>query len=235
MTNRPTTFDDHDPLANSILHVLEDFIDEIGDRGCTSHFNKVADGKYYLKGQHLIQKPERFIEDHLVFPILRRALGYELRPQPKQYAPRWPKGGGIPDFCITSFPIDTAMEHDVRFFGEVKPPQKISKARADMEDYLDSDLDHHALAILSDGFEWELWVRPRNQATDSLDNPYETASLRHSLNEVKRRNLEQESYRPHMVRQEIDVEGFSAFQWDAVKSMMSSEFGTPELNFDTPR
>lgn len=224
MTNRPTTFDDHDPLANSILHVLEDFIDEIGDRGCTSHFDNVVDGKYYLKGQHLIQKPERFIEDYLVFPVLRRALGYELRPQPKQYAPRWPKGGGIPDFCITTFPIEEAMEYDVRFFGEVKPPKNIQKARTDMVDYLDSDLDHHAVAILTDGFDWELWVRPRNQATDDLDNPYAATSLRNALKTVRTRNMSVEQYRSHTVRNQIDVDGFSAFKSDTVKRIIQKEF-----------
>lgn len=91
MTNRPTTFDDHDPLAYDILQVLESFIDEIGDRGCTGHFDKVVDGKYYLKGRHLVQEPERFIEEHLVFPLLTDALRHSLRPQPKQYAPRWPR------------------------------------------------------------------------------------------------------------------------------------------------
>jgi len=55
MTNQSTTFDDHDPLANNILHVLEDFIDEIGTRECTAHFETVVDGKHFLKGQNLIQ------------------------------------------------------------------------------------------------------------------------------------------------------------------------------------
>ena len=99
----------------------------------------------------------------------------------------------------------------------------------EMEDYLDSDLDHYAIAILSDGFEWELWVRPRNQATDRLDNPYATASLRQSVNDVKKRNIEKESYRPHLVRQAIDVEGFSSFRWDTVSSMMQSKFSIPDF------
>jgi len=80
--------------------------------------------KYFQKAQNLIQTPERFIEDHLVFPMLRQAFGYSLRPQPKQYAPRWPRRSGIPDFAITSIPIEEAMQHDIRFFGEVKPQRK---------------------------------------------------------------------------------------------------------------
>lgn len=121
MSDRSTTLDDHDPLAHAILKVLEDFIYEVGVRECTAHFDKVVDGKYYLKGKHLVQKPERFTKDHLAFPMLRQVFGYSLRPQPKQYAPRWPRGGGVPDFAITSVPIDAAMQNDLRFFGEVKP------------------------------------------------------------------------------------------------------------------
>lgn len=227
----PTTFDDHDPLAHDILKVLEDFIDEIGVRGCTSHFDKVVDGKFLLKGRHLIQEPERFIEDHLVFPVLQRAFGYSFRPQPKQYAPRWPRGGGVPDFCITSVPVDAAMQHDVRFFGEVKPSKKIENAQNDMENYLDSDLDVHAIAILTDGFDWELWVRPKGESVADLANPYAEASLRDSLLTVRSRNKVTEPYRPHQVRESIDVEAFSSFTESTVLDVIEQEFGVPATSF----
>ncbi|WP_248896333.1 hypothetical protein [Haloplanus halobius] len=231
MTNQPTTFDDHDPLANYILNVLEDFIDEIGARECTAHFDTVVDGKHFLKGQNLIQKPERFIEDHLVFPMLRQAFGYSLRPQPKQYAPRWPRGGGIPDFAVTSIPIEVAMQQDIRFFGEVKPPKKIENARNDMENYLDSDLDIHAVAILSDGFDWELWIRPKGESIDDLDNPFQEASLRDSLRTVRTRNMQTASYRPHEVRSDIDTDAFSQFTVDAVLDVIETEFEVPFTPF----
>lgn len=224
MTNRPTTIDDHDPLAHDIFQVIEQFIDEIGNRGCTGHFDNVVDDNKYLKGKPLVQKPERFMEEELVFPILEDALGYSLRTQPKQYAPRWPRKGGIPDFCITSIPIETAMQNDLRFFGEVKAPKKIQQARSQMVEYLESDLDLHAIAILSDGFDWELWVRPRNTPIDELDNPYAAASLQDSLNTVKKRNMVAESYRPHQARNQIDVDGFSDFEVDAVLEIVEDEF-----------
>lgn len=66
MPIRDTSIDDHSRLAHDILVVLENFIDEIGNRGCTAHFNKVVDGKYYLHGEHLTQQPERFLEELLV-------------------------------------------------------------------------------------------------------------------------------------------------------------------------
>lgn len=231
MTNHSTTFDDHDPLANHILHVLEDFIDEIGAREFTAHFDNVVDGKHFLKGQNLIQKPERFTEDHLVFPILRQAFGYSLRPQPKQYAPRWPRRSGIPDFAITSIPIDAAMQHDIRFFGEVKPPKKIDNARNDMEHYLDSDLDIHAVAILSDGFDWELWIRPKGETIEDLDNPVQEASLRDSLKTIRTRNLQTASYRPHKVRSNIDTDTFSEFTVDAVLDVIETELDVPVTDF----
>lgn len=227
MTNRSTTFDDHDPFSNNILHVLEDFIDEIGVRECTAHFDTVVDGKYFLKGQNLIQEPERFIEDHLVFPMLRQSFGYSLRPQPKQYAPRWPRGGGIPDFAITSLPIEAARQHDIRFFGEVKPPKKMENARNDMENYLDSDLDIHAIAILSDGFDWELWIRPKGESIVDLNNPLQEASLQDSLRTVRTRNMQTASYRPHKVRSNIDTEAFSEFTVDAVLDVIETKFGVP--------
>lgn len=223
MSPQTTTFDDHDPLAHNILTVLEEFIDEIGDRECTTHFDNVVDGNYFLKGKHLIQKPERFTEDHLVFPLLRHAFGHSLRPQPKQYAPRWPKGGGVPDFAITSVPIGVAMENDLRIFGEVKPPKKIENARTDMREYLDSDLDVHAVAILSDGFDWELWLRPRGDSIANLNNPYAEASLRKPLQIVQSRNKVTTPYRSYEVRDEIDTEAFSNFTADAISNLIEEK------------
>lgn len=231
MGNQPTTFDDHDPLAYDILQVLEDFIDEIGSRECTAHFDKVVDGRYYLKGKNLIQQPERFIEDQLVFPILHEALGYSLRPQPKQYAPRWPRSSGVPDFCITSIPIDAARQNDIRFFGEVKPPKNIENAQNDMVDYLDSDLDVHAVAILTDGFEWELWVRPKGESVADLDNPYAEADLKNSLKTVRTRNMKTVPYQPHKVRNNINSEAFSDFTLNAVLDTIETEFDVETTTF----
>jgi hypothetical protein len=134
------------------------------------------------------------------------------------------KSGGIPDFCVTTVPINVAMQNDLRFFGEMKPPKKIGNARNDMEGYLDSDLDIHAIAVLSDGFDWEIWVRPRNHATEDLNNPYAKASLRETLKTVRTRNMSIDSYRPHEVRPQIDVDGFSAFESDAVMRVIENEF-----------
>jgi len=225
MSNRATTFDDHDPLAYDILDVLEDFIDEIGARECTAHFDSVVDGKYFLKGKNLIQTPERFTEEHLVFPMLCQVFEYSLRPRPKQYAPRWPRKSGIPDFAVTSIPIETAMQNDIRFFGEVKPPKKIENAQRDMKEYLDGDLDIHAVALLSDGFNWELWVRPKGVPVDELGDPHAEASLRDSLKTIRTRNMKTAPYQPHEVRNNIDTDAFSDFCEEAILDVIENEFG----------
>lgn len=223
MNSEETKIDDHSPLAHDILKVLESFIDELGQRGCTGHFNKVIDDNYLLKGKHLTQQPERFLEEHLVFPILEDAFDYSLRPQPKKYAPRWPRSG-VSDFCVTSIPVEVAKQNDIRFFGEVKPPKKIERARNDMEAYLQDDIDLNAIAILTDGFDWELWVRPRNTEFDNLDVPYAEANLKEPLKQVRTRNMTVEPYRPFQVRNDIDSDAFSAFSKDSIRGIISDKF-----------
>jgi hypothetical protein len=226
VTGQPTEIDDHDPLAHDTLEVLTEFIDEIGRRGCTSHFDKVVTGKHYLKGKHLLQEPERFIEDHLAFPLLGGPLNHMLRPRPKQYAPRWPRQGGVPDFCLTTVPIDDAMDADLRAFGEVKPPKKMERAREDMSEYLNKDLDFDAITILTDGFEWELWVRPNGQPVEEDEEPYAKMSLRRSLKAIQDRNMEVDSLNPHSVRTDyIDTGEFSKFSAESVSEIVENKSG----------
>lgn len=93
-----------------------------------------------------------------------------------------------------------------------------------MTDYLQSDIDLHAIAILTDGFDWELWVRPRNQSLADLANPYAEASLKNPLMIVQRRNMEVDPYRSYEVRKMIDVDGLSAFCLDAIRDIIEHEF-----------
>ncbi|MYL68630.1 hypothetical protein [Halorubrum distributum] len=229
LTGTPTTFDDHDPLANDIYEVLKSFIDEVGSRGCAAHFDKVVRKQYYLKGRHLTQEPERFIEDHLVFPVLKESLGHDVRPRPKQYAPRWPRQGGIPDFCLTTIPVDAAMDAELRVFGEVKPAKKIESARRDMREYLNSDVDLDAVAILTDGFDWELWVRPQGERVNEDDDPHRQASLRDPLKAISARNMEVDTSHAYGVRDHIDTEKFSSLTTTSIRKIITAELGVTEL------
>jgi len=183
----------------------------------------MRDGEF-LRGKQLGQKPERFVEDFLIVPVLE-TLGHSVLARPIQYAPRWTHGRGIPDFSLTTIPTATAKEHDIRLFVEAKPPNKLHYARDDVEEYLKKDLDFDAIAVLTDGIKWELWVRPQNEPLDEDYEPARTASLRPALTDAKVRNLEKESYHPYHTRSKIDAEEFNEFTAPAVVSLIQEEFG----------
>lgn len=224
-----TTFDDHSELSRRLLHRLENFVDEIGRRGCTAHLDSVLDDGKYLHGRNLTQEPERFVEDHLIFPILRE-LNHTLRPRPKQYAPRWPKQGGVPDFALTTTPVETARAHDLRLFGESKSLNEHHRAHEQVKDYLRSDLDYHALVLLTDGVEWELWIRPQDSRFEEDSMPYASASLKSALKAVRGRNKRNESYSSHEVRSKIDEGSIAEFTASATLDAIQTEF---EIELDS--
>jgi len=224
-----TTFDDHSELSRRLLHRLEDFVDEIGQRNCTAHLDSVLDDGKYLHGRNLTQEPERFIEDYLIFPVLRE-LDHTLRSRPKQYAPRWPKQSGVPDFALTTVSVETARINDLRLFGESKPLNEHQRAQDDVKEYLQSDLDYHALVLLTDGIEWELWIRPRDARLEDDFTPYASASLESALKAVRGRNKRNESYSSHQVRSKIDDGSIAKFTSDAVLDTIQTEF---EIELDS--
>ena len=224
MVDHETTLQDHSNLARKLLITLEEFVDEIGKRGCTAHLESVIAEGHYLKGKNLGQRSERFIEDHLIFPVLQ-ILDHTVLPRPVQYAPRWTHGRGIPDFALTTIPIDTAKERHVRLFGESKPPNKLQYAREDVQMYLKKDIDLHAVAVLTDGIDWELWLRPRNEKLAEESTPIAVASLQTALATVKARNMEEEPYNKHYAREQIDDDSFAQFTAAAILETLTVELG----------
>jgi hypothetical protein len=218
--NRRTTLGEHSEISRQILLDVEAFIDEVGTRGATSHLRGVLEDGKFLKGKKLGQQPERFIEDTLILPVLE-TLGHSVLARPVQYAPRWSHGRGIPDFSLTTVPTATAKENDVRLFVEAKPPNKLHYACDDVEEYLKKDLDFDAVAILTDGIEWQLWVRPRNEPLDNEYDPEQAASLAPAIADAKKRNMENESYNSHHVRRKIDAEEFNEFTASALLEILS--------------
>ena len=126
-----------------------------------------------------------------------------------------------------------AKEQDLRLFVEAKPPNKLQYARGDVAEYLRKDLDFDAIAVLTDGIDWELWVRPQNDPLDDDYEPERTASLRSAISIAKTRNLENESYHPHPARDRIDTERFNKFTASAVVTVVREQLETSvDINKD---
>ncbi len=223
MVDQNTELGDHSDISRKLVLDVEAFMDEVGNRRCSSHFESVTVNGKFLKGKQLGQKPERFVEDNLIEPVLE-TLGHSVLARPVQYAPRWSHGRGIPDFSLTTIPTATTKEHDVRLFVEAKPANKLHYARDDIKEYLKKDLDLHALAVITDGIEWELWIRPRNEPLGDEPEPHADASLRDVIGEVKSRNIENESYHAHAARNLIDAEDFGDFTASSVLDTVRTEF-----------
>lgn len=99
-----------------------------------------------------------------------------------------------------------------------------------METYLNKDLDFHAISLLTDGVEWELWIRPRNEELSDKYVPYVTASLRDALKTVKNRNLEQEPYNKYDARGQIDTKKFDNFTHEGLIDMIHDKFELTHLD-----
>jgi hypothetical protein len=89
--------------------------------------------------------------------------------------------------------------------------------------------------LLTDGVEWELWVRPRNDPLELDDNgEYDAdaaASLREALGYVKPRNLENHSYHPHNARGKLNENAFAEFTATAVLKTIQNEFDVDVPSF----
>lgn len=223
MSGDDSSLDDHSNLSRELLNDVENFVKEIGTRSCTTHLKNVTDDGHYLKGRKLGQEPERFIEDNLIFPVLQ-TLGHSVIFRPVQYAPKWAHGRGIPDFCLTTVSVQEAKQNNLRLFGEVKTPNKLQYARDDVREYLQKDLDFHAAVILTDGIEWELWLRPRHEPLAEEYDPHETTSLQNAFGYAKAQNLQEHSYSKHEARQSINQKKFHSFTASALFETIESEF-----------
>ncbi len=92
-------------------------------------------------------------------------------------------------------------------------------------EYLKTDLDLDAIAVLTDGIDRELWVRPQKEPLGNEYEPKRTASLHSALNNPKTQNMEIESYSPRNVRNRIDTRDFNEFTAQAVITLIQDEFG----------
>lgn len=129
-----------DALSQNLVRVIERFIRVLNEQAGEKHAaNVILDGAI-LQGRELEQKPERFIEEKLIDPVMR-VLKYEPRFQPTGFSGL---GGRYPDF--------TALNLGVTNFGEVKKPGEIDNARKDSFEYLSMATDRPIVGIATDGF-----------------------------------------------------------------------------------
>lgn len=188
----PTSIDEHSGPAGRILRFIEEFADELAERQVPVHLEDVVrDGKY-LKGSRVGQHPERFVEEQLIWPMLR-TLGYEFWSQPYGY-PKWDKSR--PDFSVQNF--DCGLECAV--IGEVKTPNKFEYAEKQIEEYLSRDLGEPTVGFATDGVKWKVYARPEKEpkATEIAEADFSAA-----FRLMPARHLEQESYETHMLRQTL--------------------------------
>lgn len=140
--------------SQNLVRAIERFIRVLNKQAGEKHAAKVILEGAVLQGSKLKQKPERFIEEELIEPVMQ-VLGYEPRFQPTGFNGL---GGRYPDF--------TALNLDVTNFGEVKKPGRIENARKESFEYLQMATDRPICGIATDGFVWIL-----HTATDPGEEP----------------------------------------------------------------
>jgi hypothetical protein len=183
---------EHSPARQRVFRVLERFVDAFSERNAPAHLIEVLDDNKYLKGDELGQKPERFVEDNLIWGVLS-ALNYDYLPRPCGY-PRWDRS--TPDFAVTNLDIGD----ECSTIGEVKTLNKFRYAEKNIVSYLRSDLDTHSVAFATDGIYWRIYFRGRK--TDEIRLVAES-SFRSCLESMVKRYMENQEYNSHELRSEL--------------------------------
>ncbi|WP_337653132.1 hypothetical protein [Halomontanus rarus] len=184
-----TRITDHSGTAEQLLRVLENFADEFLRRGVPVHLNQVINEGQNINGKKIGQEPERFVEEHLIWPSLE-AFGYEYWPQPYYY-PRWDRL--TPDFGVQNFECG----FDCTVFGEVKVPNNFDEAKRNIYQYLNSDRDEPAIAFATDGVKWRIFARPAKEQYETIAS----VDLSDAFALLPLRYKEQESYDAFQTRQ----------------------------------
>ena len=201
--------DTHSVSTQRVFHILRGFVQEFSNRSEVSHLVEVVESetvhnaRRQLDSVSLNQKPERFVEETLVEPILD-ALGYEVRFRPENY-PKW--SDSTPDFTVVNFDAETeygepSMRAGCAVIGEVKPLNNIGEANSEMKDYLDEDAGKDALGIATDGLNWKVRFQPRGGPSYKILE----MNLTTPVIELSREYKENENYDNNRVRDLIERE-----------------------------
>jgi hypothetical protein len=147
-----------DEAVKGLEEVIDDFVTALDSRGIApSRLEEIIEGDAELTGDDLDQQPERFVEDHLIWPILD-VLGYEITPRPTSPV------GNVEEF--PDFRIDNLSASVV---GENKSLNDAATARAELLVYLDSATHEYGLA--TDGYEWGVYQFPDEAGTTATAEP----------------------------------------------------------------
>lgn len=182
----------HSLPTQHVFHVLRDFVGEFSKRSEVANLISVMEGEKVLasnespKSVVLDQKPERFIEDYLVSPLLE-SLGHEIRFRPNNF-PVWTPS--VPDFRLEDFDVEGTDEgpyirEGCDVIGEVKPPNDIEDAKDEAQEYLDEDAGVHAISIATDGLRWKAWIQMRTEGQEKLLDIELTEPVVHLCREYK--------------------------------------------------
>lgn len=129
--------------TSEIQNHIVDFLEELDSRMDDPRLGEVVEHNGTLRSANLGQRPERLVEDALIWPILN-TLGFEVTPQPY-----YPAGheSDCPDFRIDNL-SDPVI-------GENKSTNRFGAAEDDIEGYLDSR--RYEYGIATDGLRWGVY------------------------------------------------------------------------------
>lgn len=151
-----------DNAVSDLRDVVEGFLDELSTRNVPANrLEEILEDDAEFEGSDIRQFPERFVEDHLIWPVLN-VLGYAVTPRPDS------PGGHreeYPDFRVDNLPANV--------IGENKSTNDIENAKSELLDYLDNTRCEYGIA--TDGIQWGVYeiaeTDGRNLALEPIVEP----------------------------------------------------------------
>lgn len=173
-------------LSQKLVREVEEFVRVLNNQAGEKHTARVILDGAILQGRELEQRPERFIENKLIDPVMR-ALGYEPRFQPTGFDGL---NGRYPDF--------TALNLDVTNIGEVKTPGKIKNARKESFEYLTMATDRPIIGIATDGFVWILHTATKSDTQPTYTHHVALHDLFRKIRREQTQSKAKRQSRPHL-------------------------------------
>ncbi|ESP90149.1 hypothetical protein [Candidatus Halobonum tyrrellensis] len=163
-----------DGAVSDLRAVVEDFLDELADRNLSAdRLGEIIEADAEFEGADLRQFPERFVEDHLIWPVLD-VLGYAVTPRPDSPGQSREE---YPDFRVDNLP---AM-----VIGENKSVNDIETSKTELLDYLDNT--RYEYGIATDGFQWGVYeIAETDGRSLALEPIVEPQSLKQVVQYVAR-------------------------------------------------